>query len=110
MSVGYIYGNRSTSDYKDEGMIMRDALEAVRKYGDVEYSLFPYNEEVPYVIEVFERQRRSLFNEGYPNRISHYCRVTDVNAIKSALKSTVRNNKYYYYQYDESNACLRHSS
>ena len=47
MSVGYIYGNRSTSDYKDEGMVMRDALEAVHKYGDVEYSLFPYNEEVP---------------------------------------------------------------
>ena len=85
MSVGYIYGNRSTSDYKDEGMVMRDALEAVRKYGDVEYSLFPYNEEVPHVIDLFERQKRSLFNEGYPNRISQYCRVTDVNAIKSAL-------------------------
>jgi C1A family cysteine protease len=87
MSVGYIYGNRKTSDYKNEGMIMRDALEAVRKYGDVHKELFPYNEEVPYVIDLFERQSRSLFKEGYPNRISQYCRVDSPNAIKSALIS-----------------------
>lgn len=85
MSVGYIYGNRKTSTYKDEGMIMRDALEAVRKYGDVRKELFPYNEEVPHVISLFERQSRTLFKEGYPNRISQYCRVDSPNAIKSAL-------------------------
>ena len=85
MSVGYIYGNRKTSTYKDEGMIMRDALEAVRKYGDVRKELFPYNEEVPHVINLFERQSRTLFKEGYPNRISQYCRVDSPNAIKSAL-------------------------
>ena len=85
MSVGHIYGNRKTSTYKDEGMIMRDALEAVRKYGDVRKELFPYNEEVPHVINLFERQSRTLFKEGYPNRISQYCRVDSPNAIKSAL-------------------------
>ena len=85
MSVGYIYGNRTTSDYKDEGMIMRDALEAVRKFGDVEHSMFPYNEETPKAIELFETARYDLFHQGYPNRISQYCRVTSENAIKSAL-------------------------
>ena len=35
-------------------MIMRDALEAVRKFGDVEHSMFPYNEETPKAIELFE--------------------------------------------------------
>ena len=85
MSVGYIYGNRKTSNYKDEGMIMRDALEAVRKYGDVRKDLFPYNEEVPRVIGLFDRKYRSLFNEGYPNRISQYCRVDSTNAIKASL-------------------------
>lgn len=28
MSVGYIYGNRTNSEHKDPGMIMRDALES----------------------------------------------------------------------------------
>lgn len=85
MSVGYIYGNRNTSEYKDSGMIMRDALEVVKQYGDVPHRLFPYNEEVPVAINLYERQGKKLFNEGYPNRISQYVRVTQVNAIKSAL-------------------------
>lgn len=35
MSTGYIYGNRNTSTWKDAGMITRDALKAVKLYGDV---------------------------------------------------------------------------
>ena len=85
MSVGYIYGNRKTSEYTNEGMIMRDALEAVRKYGDVHKELFPYNEEVPRIIGLFDRKYRSLFNDGYPHRISQYCRVDSPNAIKASL-------------------------
>ena len=85
MSVGYIYGNRNTSDYKDSGMIMRDALEVVRRYGDVKNDLFPYNREVPEMIELYEQQGKKLFKHGYPNRISQYARVTSINAIKSAL-------------------------
>ena len=85
MSVGYIYGNRRTSDYEGEGMIMRDALEAVRQYGDVAHEEFPYNEEVPKMIKLFEYSGRKLFKKSYPNRISQYARVTSHNAIKSAL-------------------------
>ena len=85
MSVGYIYGNRSTSDHKDEGMVMRDALEVVRKYGDVKYDLFPHNKEVPEIIDLYESQSKKLFKYGYPNRISQYARVTSFNAVKSAL-------------------------
>lgn len=85
MSVGYIYGNRTTSDHKDDGMVIRDALDAVRQYGDVENNLFPYNSEVPRVIDLFESQKDELFDKGYPYRISQYCRVSDVNSIKSAL-------------------------
>lgn len=85
MSVGYIYGNRNTSDYKGEGMIMRDALEVVHQYGDVHKDVFPYNEEVPKMISLYERQGKKLFKQGYPNRISQYARTTSTNAIKSAL-------------------------
>ena len=87
MSVGYIYGNRRTSDYEGEGMIVRDALEAVRQYGDVVHEEFPYNEEVPKMIQLFEYSGRKLFKKSYPNRISQYARVTECNAIKSALMS-----------------------
>lgn len=85
MSVGYIYGNRNTSDHKEPGMVMRDALEVVRKYGDVKNDLFPYNREVPEMIELYERQGKKLFKQGYPNRISQYARVTSFNAVKAAL-------------------------
>lgn len=93
MSVGYIYGNRSTSDYKGEGMIMRDALEVVRKYGDVYKSDFTNgisifdvdNMEVPYSIILYEDKKDKLYDKGYPHRISQYCRVDSTNAIKASL-------------------------
>ena len=85
MSVGYIYGNRKTSDYKNSGMVIRDALEAVRQYGDVRQDLFPYNEEVPKMTMLFDRQYKHLHKDAYPNRISQYARVTSVNAIKASL-------------------------
>lgn len=90
MSVGYIYGNRNTSDYKGEGMIMRDALEVVRKYGDVYKEDFcnglPVdNLEVPYSILLYEARKEDLYSNGYHHRISQYCRVNSVNAIKSSL-------------------------
>lgn len=90
MSIGYIYGNRTTSEYKGEGMIMRDALEAVRQFGDVPNIMFyaPLgmdNIEVPFSIELFEVSKDKMFDYGYPHRISQYCRVDSVNAMKASL-------------------------
>lgn len=90
MSVGYIYGNRSTSEHKGEGMIMRDALEVVRKYGDVYKSDFcvgfPFdNLEVPTSLILYEMKKEDLYDKGYPHRISQYCRVTSANAMKASL-------------------------
>ena len=51
MSTGYIYGNRITSDYMGAGMVIRHALEAVRKYGNVTKQEFPENVEVPRAID-----------------------------------------------------------
>lgn len=89
MSVGYIYGNRSTSEYKGEGMIMRDALEAVRKCGDVYKKDFCNgiidNVEVPVATALYEMQKDALHKKSYPHRISQYCRVNSVNAIKASL-------------------------
>lgn len=93
MSVGYIYGNRSTSEHKGSGMIMRDALEVARKYGDVSKDDFQEglamfdidNLEVPAAITLYEMKKDRLFGKGYPHRITQYCRVDSVNAIKASL-------------------------
>jgi C1A family cysteine protease len=85
MSTGYIYGNRTTSTHKGAGMIVRDALEAVRKYGDVPKENFPYNVEVQEAINLYKEKEDELFQIGYPHRISQYCRINSTNAIKSAL-------------------------
>lgn len=85
MSIGYIYGNRENSQHKGAGMVIRDALEVVKNCGDVPYSAFPYNIEVPAAIDLFESRKTQLFNQGYPNRISQYYRVNSIDAIKTAL-------------------------
>ena len=89
MSVGYIYGNRRNSEHKGPGMIMRDALDVVAKYGDVSYDIFPFNEEVPDAIHLFEKKASDLEDIGRPHRISEYCRVTTVGTAKAALMAGI---------------------
>lgn len=87
MSVGYIYGNRTNTDYKGPGMVIRDALDAARKYGDVPKEDFPQNAEMPKALMLFQRHSKDLYEIGHPNRISEYCRVNTVSAAKFALMS-----------------------
>lgn len=89
MSTGYIYGNRTNSQHKDSGMIMRDALDIARKFGDVPRKRFPYNVETPLALDLYEYAADELYVEGYPHRISEYCRIDTVSAAKLALSSGV---------------------
>lgn len=89
MSPGYIYGNRTNSEHKDPGMIMRDALEIVSSFGDVFAYEFPYDAETPEIIEHYSREADSLYEAGRPHRISEYCRVNTVVAAKLALTAGV---------------------
>lgn len=85
MSIGYIYGNRTNTDHKDPGMVIRKTLAVMCEYGDVIHSLFPYNEEVPHIIEKFEKNLVSLFAKGYPHRFSSYYKCWNEREIKAAL-------------------------
>lgn len=85
MSIGYIYGNRTNTKYKDKGMYTRDAIASACKYGDVSYNLFPYNEEVPEIIDKFTKQSKELFEKGYPNRFSSYVKLSTNSEIKTFL-------------------------
>ena len=87
MSTGYIYGNREKSNHKDSGMILRDALNTLRLYGDVEKNEFPYNIETPEIIDKFNECSAELYDKGYPYRISAYYKVKTESEIKAALKS-----------------------
>lgn len=64
---------------------MRDALATIKQYGDCTKALFPYNEEVPKAIKLFEAQGDALYPVAYPHHITEYVRLTDENSIKLAL-------------------------
>jgi C1A family cysteine protease len=85
MSTGYIYGNRRYSTYKGVGMKSRDAINTATKYGDVPYSHFPVNVEVPYAIEKFESEVDKIEQDGYHFKFAEYFRLRDDNAIKTSL-------------------------
>lgn len=53
-STGFTYGNRRMTEYKDEGVIMRDFIKTVTHYGNVKAAIWDNNFEVPKAIEVFE--------------------------------------------------------
>lgn len=85
MSIGYIYGNRSNSAHIEHGMIVRDAIDVVCKCGDCVKTLFPYNEEVPGIIERFEKEFASLFPKAYDNRFTSFYLLHGENDIKASL-------------------------
>lgn len=89
MSTGYIYGNRSNSEHKDSGMILRDAIGIVQKYGDVPRQDFPENIETPDAVYLYKSRAARLYTKGRPNRISQYCRIQTVNEAKMALSAGI---------------------
>lgn len=85
-SVGFLYGCRPY-EYQGAGLYLRDALSVACKYGDVKERDFPYNEEVPGIIDRVEQRLSDLKKKAAPNRISCYARVETDSEIKSALKN-----------------------
>lgn len=72
LSPGYIYGCRYT--YKGEGMYLRDALKTLQKRGIAKWDEFPYNKEVPDIIDLFEEVDE--FETDSPNKISTYFSIS----------------------------------
>lgn len=85
MSVGYIYGNRGDMYHKGEGMVTRSAIRVACKCGDIPEALFPYNEEVPTIIEKFEAVKDEFYQRGAENRLSTYFLCATEAEIKTAL-------------------------
>lgn len=85
MSAGYIYGNRGALDYQDRGMITRQAIANVCAEGDVPYTMFPFNEEVPRIIEKVKAEKDNLQASAEPFRFTSYFKVKTEDEIKTAL-------------------------
>lgn len=85
-STEFIYGCRFDDDYMGEGMVLRDALKELQKYGDVFYTVLPQNSD-----NVEDAMKNVLTNfdtlkpQAYPNRISTYYRIKNINELKYAL-------------------------
>jgi hypothetical protein len=86
-SVGFIYANRqgTISDlFDNEGMIPRDALTNLVRYGDTLKEDFPFN-------DLYSKLKGTLtpelFEKAYPRRPSSYYRVYTENEVKTALKN-----------------------
>ena len=82
MSTEFIYGNRINHIYTDKGMIIRDALENLRKYGTCPNSSMPGNIEVPEAIRRFNQDALGVIPAAYPNRITNYCSLYKTNDMK----------------------------
>ena len=82
MSTEFIYGNRINHTYTDKGMIVRDALENLRKYGTCPNSSMPGNIEVPEAIRRFNQNALGVIPVAYPNRITNYCSLYKKNDMK----------------------------
>lgn len=82
MSTEFIYGNRINHTYTDKGMIIRDALENLRKYGTCPNSSMPGNIEVPEAIRRFNQDALGVIPAAYPNRITNYCSLYKKNDMK----------------------------
>lgn len=85
MSTGYIYGNRRFTLNKGSGLITRDAIKTVAKYGDVPHSLFPINVEVPEAIAKFEENVDSIESDGYFFKFHEYFKLKSEEAVKTSL-------------------------
>ena len=85
MSTGYIYGNRLLTVHKGSGMYTRDAIKTLVKFGNVPYTEFSDNVEVPYAIERFEQEYDRLSSSGINYRFKSYFKLKDENAIKACI-------------------------
>lgn len=84
-STEFIYGLRDFGYYVGEGMYIRNALNTLRKYGDVPTSELKGNHDCPTSMENVNKKFDELVDKAYPHRISSYFRVYDENSVKSAL-------------------------
>ena len=84
-STEFIYGYRPFGYYVGEGMHIRDALQTLKKCGDVPLDLMRGNNEYESAMANVNANFDSIKDEAYPHRISSYMKLKGETDIKTAL-------------------------
>ncbi len=84
-STEFIYGLRDIGYYVGEGMYPRNALNTLKKYGDVPFADLQGNHTCSKAMENVNANLDELKDKAYPHRISSYFRIYNENAVKNAL-------------------------
>lgn len=85
MAYGWIYGNRRYTDYRGEGLNTREALKTVQNDGVPPLPRFPYDEEVPEIIRLFEKEAEALLPEARERKIGNYYRLSTADECRRAM-------------------------
>jgi C1A family cysteine protease len=84
-STEFIYGLREPGYFMGDGMVIRNALNTVLKYGDPFHYECVGNNSVKEAKANIEEKIDEYKQMAYPHRISSYYRCSTENAIKTAL-------------------------
>ena len=84
-STDFIYGIREDGDYIGDGMVIRQALKNLQKYGDVPYSECPGNHKYKEAMENVTERMDDLVKLAHPHCISAYFKIRNADELKTAL-------------------------
>ena len=84
-STEFIYGTRDIGYYIGDGMVIRDALKTIQKYGDCYYADCPGNHDTADAMNNVNEKVEEYRDLAYPHRIGSYYRVKTPEEMKTAL-------------------------
>ena len=84
-STEFIYGTRDIGYYIGDGMVIRDALKTIQKYGDCYYADCPGNHDTANAMKNINEKVEEYRDLAYPHRIGSYYRVKTPEEMKTAL-------------------------
>lgn len=84
-STEFIYGTRDIGYYIGDGMMIRDALKTIQKYGDCYYTDCSGNSNVQDAMNKVNEKVEEYRDLAYPHRVGSYYRVKTPEEIKTAL-------------------------
>lgn len=84
-SVGFIYANREENQSQGTGMITREALSNLVKYGDCFKNEFPINEEYPSIVNTLSRYGKEKLIKSASNHKSTAYATLNIEQIKEYL-------------------------
>lgn len=86
-SVGFIYANRQEDDWQGTGMITREALKNLVKYGDCKKTSFPVNEEYPAIVDTLNKYgKEKLLDEADDHKSLAYISLDKENIKEYLIK------------------------